>query len=260
MKKRLFKGKTREHSFLPCRQAGWRRKTTTRIVMFAVVFILLGPLTLQAEPARALSLDFGDLASGALDSAFSGATDYAAGSVFGYITSKLGPGFSSLVDQRQRWQGLYKPAMTEFMRGRDKDWLTGLPGFFTVSVFYPEAALDAFVGSGEQQSFQEAGDYTGLVRNAKNVSGYIRNQSAAQTTYQEAQQDIEQATESEGINLLGSGNKIAEDITASQALDSAAAAVVVGGGGGGEGGGTLETIESVARIASTVATVISLVI
>jgi len=246
MKKRLFKGKTREHSF-------WRRKTTTRIVMFAVVFILLGPITLQAEPAHALSLDFGDLASGALDSAFSGATDYAAGSVFGYITSKLGPGFSSLVDQRQRWQGLYDPAMTEFMSGMDKDWLTGLPGFFTVSVFYPKAALDAFVGSGEQQSFQEAGDYTGLVRNAENVSGYIRNQSAAQTTYQEAQQDFEQATESEGINLLGPDSQIAKDITASQALDSAAAAAVAGGGGEG---GTLGTIEGIARIVGTAITVL----
>jgi len=254
MKKRLFKRKTREHSF-------WRRKTTTRIVMFAVVFILLSPFLLVPNTAHALSLDFGALASGALDSAFKGATDYAAGSVFGYVTGKLGPGFSSLVDQRQRWQGLYEPAMKKFMTAVDKSWMPSVPGMFTTLVFQPESALGFFVGEAEKQavSQNEAEEYTALVRNAQGVITYQQNQGAAQETYQEAQQDIEKATESEGINLLGPDSQIAKDITASQALDSAAAAVVVGGGGGG-GGGTLETIESVARIASTVATVISLVI
>jgi len=252
MKKRLFERKTREHSF-------WRRKTTTRIVMFAVVFILLSPFLLVPNTAHALSLDLGNLASGALDSAFKGATDYAAGSVFGYVTSKLGPGFSSLVDQRQRWQGLYKPAMKEFMSEMDRQWISSVPGFFTTTLFFPEAALVQYVGQGEPRSFQQEGHYAGLAQNAKQIIAYQENQSAAQATFQEAQQDIEKATESEGINLLGPDNQIAQDITASQALDSAAAAVVVGGGGGG-GGGTLETIESVARIASTVATVISLVI
>ncbi|GEM_PF-4498725 len=226
----------------PVMKVGLRRKATALLLILAVVFVLV-------TPAKASAFSFGDLANDIGKVMFGGAKDYAAGTMFNFLTGKLGPGFNSILDQKQRLQLLYEPAMSEFMKDMDKNWLPGVPGFFSATLFAPEETFNAIVGE-KHETFQEAGHYAGPVENAQNVLAYQNNQSAAQSVYSNAQETIENATDAGTNNLLGKDSKVAKDINATKEVIDLMK--LSGGNSGSSGSGFWDTLGSVINIVGTV--------
>ncbi len=221
------------------------RKATALLMILAVVFVLVTPA--KASAASGLS----DLASGLLKGAFGGASNYAVGSVTDYLTGKLGSGFGSILNQKETLQDLYEPAMNEFMNAMDDK--TAIAGLFTTLVFDPKSALELFVGTDEAEGFQESGNYSGLVENAQSVGSYVQSEGAAQSTYDNAQQTIAEATDSEAEGILSGssdGQGIAEDITAN---DVAFETSIISSLASGGSSSSLDTIGKIVSVATTVA-------